>query len=93
MATAYTTRYGSAKEESGVAETFESVSGGFGDDVGLASSLGDGIVTLVGGGSIVVWIEGDLDGTTGSGKAAIGSSEDVVSIVIWVVAFGAVLSV
>lgn len=58
------------------------------DDVGLASSLGDGMETLAdGGGSMAECVVGALEGTTGSGRGAMASSEDAVSIVIWVVVF------
>lgn len=39
-----------------------------------------------GGGSIAECVTGAFDGTTGSGRGAISSSEDAVSIVICVVA-------
>lgn len=56
--------------------------------MGLASSLGDGIETLAdGGGSIAECVVGALEGTIGSGRGAMASSDDAVSIVIWVVAF------
>lgn len=54
-----------------------------GEDVGLEASEGDGMVG--GGGSIAEYVVGGLEGTTGSGRAAMASSEDEVSIVIWVV--------
>ena len=83
MATAYTTRYGRAK--AGVGAVL-SPSLGFGDEVGLANSLGDGMTALVGGGgSIAERFEGDLEDTTGSGSAGMGSSAEAVSMVIWVV--------
>lgn len=44
---------------------------------------------LDGGGSMAESVLGALDGTAGSGKAGIASSADEVSIVIWVVVFGA----
>lgn len=61
-----------------------SVSAGLGDDTGLADSIGDGTV-VGGGGSIAECVVGCLEGMMGSGKAAIASSEEDVSIVIWVV--------
>ena len=42
-----------------------------------------------GGGSIEERVAGDLDGMIGSGKAAMASSADEVSMVILVVDFGA----
>ena len=53
-----------------------------GDEVGLGISLGDGIETLEGGGSMAECVVGVLDGTAGSGKAGMASSADEVSIVI-----------
>ena len=65
-----------------------SLSGFLGDDPGFEASLGEGIVVLVdGGGSIAELLVGALDGTTGSGNAAIASSLDDVSIVISAVDF------
>jgi hypothetical protein len=59
------------------------VSAGFGEEVTLPRSRGEGIGALAGGGgSIAECIVGALDGTTGSGRGAICSSEDAVSIVI-----------
>ena len=73
------------------ADAAASPSFGLGEDVGRASSLGDGIVGFAGGGgSIPECVVGALDGTTGSGNGAIASSDEAVSIVIWVVALGAV---
>ena len=66
-----------------------SPSPGLGDEVGLANSLGEGMVGLLeGGGSIAEGFVRDFDGTIGSGRAAMGSSADVVSIVICVVGRG-----
>ena len=59
-----------------------------GDDVGLPNSFGDGIVALVGGGSIADCVTGAFEGTTGSGKAGMASSVEEVSIVIWTVFLG-----
>jgi hypothetical protein len=59
------------------------VSGSRGDEVGLALSLGDGMVIGYaegGGGSIDA--ADDFVGTTGSGKAGIASSAEEVSMVI-----------
>lgn len=64
-------------------DTEPSVSTGFGDDVTLPSSSGEGMgVPAGGGGSMAECVEGVFDGTTGSGNGAICSSEDAVSIVI-----------
>lgn len=64
----------------------ESISAGFGEDIDLPNSLGEGIVLLAGGGgSIAECVIGAFDGTTGSGSGAISSSADAVSIVICVV--------
>lgn len=78
VATAYTIRYG--KANAGVGTTL-SPSLGFGDEVGLASSFGDGMIALVGGGGSIAEGFGDLEGTTGSGKAGMASSAEAVSIV------------
>lgn len=60
---------------------------GFGDEVGLVSSFGDGITAVVGGGgSMAERFDGDFEGTIGSGSAGIASSADAVSMVICVVA-------
>lgn len=68
-------------------EEDESVSPGFGEDVTLLCSIVEGTdVPAGGGGSIAECVVGAFDGTTGSGKGAICSSEEAVSIVIWVVA-------
>lgn len=54
-----------------------------GEDEGLGNSLGEGIVAIVdGGGSMAECVVGALEGTTGSGRAPIGSSADEVSMVI-----------
>lgn len=83
VATAYTTRYGNAK--AGVGATV-SPSLGLGDEVGLAISFGEGMTGLAGGGgSIAEGLDGDFEGTTGSGNAGIGSSAEAVSMVICVV--------
>lgn len=60
-----------------------SVSAGFGEEVTLPSSMGEGTgVPAGGGGSIAECVVGAFDGTTGSGNGAICSSEEAVSIVI-----------
>lgn len=83
MATAYTTRYGNANAGVGPAV---SPSLGFGDEVGLVVSIGDGMIALLGGGgSIAEGFDGDFDGTMGSGSAAMASSAEAVSMVICVV--------
>lgn len=65
-----------------------SLSEGFGDDVGLLNSFGDGIEVLAGGGgSMADCVVGALEGTIGSGNGAIASSVDAVSIVICTVSF------
>lgn len=65
-----------------------SVSAGFGDEIGLLNSFGDGIEALAGGGgSIADCAVGALEGTTGSGNGAMASSVDAVSIVICTVGF------
>ena len=76
-------RYGSANAGVGaVLDEPDSPSMNLGDEVGLGISLGDGIETLEGGGSMAECVVGGLDGTAGSGKAGMASSADEVSIVI-----------
>lgn len=59
--------------------------------MGLASSLANCMAAFAGGGgSIAECVVGALEGTIGSGRGAMSSSEDAVSIVICVVAFWAV---
>lgn len=78
-------RYGRANAGIGPCVGVESVSVGLGEDVGRDDSMGEGIVG--GGGSIAECVEG-FDESTESGKGAIASSEDEVSIVILAVALG-----
>ena len=61
-----------------------SVSVGLGEDVGREGSMEEGMVG--GGGSIAEWVEG-FDESTESGKGAIASSADDVSIVMLAVVF------
>lgn len=79
VATAYTTRYGIANAGVGPCIEAGSVSVGLGEDVGREDSIGEGAVD--GGGSIAECVEG-FDESTESGKGAIASSADEVSIVI-----------
>ena len=58
---------------------------GLGDDVGLVESIGEGAV--VGGGSIAELLI-DLDESTASGRGAMASSADEVSIVKLTVVLG-----
>ena len=62
-----------------------SVSVGLGEDVGREESMGEGMVG--GGGSIADCVEG-FDDSTESGKGAIASSADDVSIVMLAVVLG-----
>jgi hypothetical protein len=63
-----------------------SVSGGLGDDIGRAGSLVMALECVKGGGSMKVeaWV-----GTIGSGNAGISPAPEEVSIVMWLVGFGA----
>ena len=62
-----------------------SVSAGRGEDVGREESIGEGMVG--GGGSIAEYVEGFVESRE-SGKGAIASSADEVSIVILAVVLG-----
>ena len=54
---------------------------GLGDDVGLVESIGEGAV-VGGGGSIAELLVDCLEESTASGKGAMASSDDEVSIVM-----------
>lgn len=78
-------RYGRANAGVGPCVGVGSGSVGLGEDVGREDSMGEGIVG--GGGSIAECVEG-FDESTESGKGAIASSGDEVSIVMLAVVFG-----
>lgn len=82
---AYTTRYGRANTGVDACVEAESVSVGLGEDVGREESIGEGMVG--GGGSIAECVEG-FDESTESGRGAIASSADEVSIVMLAVVLG-----
>lgn len=83
-------RYGRAKTGLGPGVEVKSVSIGLGEDVGREASMGEGMVG--GGGSIAECVEG-FDESTESGRGAIASSADEVSIVMLAVVLGVERSV